>query len=309
MIRWLALSLLGVVSLTGCASARRDTAPTPDPRGVAVWGADGLRVGWEQLVFNVGVADAALIGENHGHPLGLACAAALFEDVLTQSPDAALSLEFFERDEQSRIDDYLAGMIDEAKFRARTGRSDGNYPAGHRAMLEAAKAAKRPVIASNAPRPTTSFVGREGYERIASLTAEQRRLVRVPDTQPTDRYREEFDKLMSGMGNSHGGSNGHGVSQERLDAMFRSQSLWDWTMAESIARAAETGGRPVVHVVGRFHIDHRGGLVQALEKLLPSNARVTTISFVDADSSSLRDEDRGRADYVIYVGPTPAKRQ
>jgi uncharacterized iron-regulated protein len=89
-----------------------------------------------------------------------------------------------------------------------------------------------------------------------------------------------------------------------LDRSFRSQYLWDWTMGESIARAIEAGNRPVVHVIGRFHSDFFGGTPQALLKLHPG-ARVLIVSVVDQDSDGLREEDRGRGDYVVYVGPSP----
>ena len=90
----------------------------------------------------------------------------------------------------------------------------------------------------------------------------------------------------------------------RLDSAFRSQQLWDWTMADAIASGLSHGESPVVHVVGRFHIDFRGGLVQALDKLRP-NTRTLTVSFADSWSDSLADADRERADFVIYVGPAP----
>jgi hypothetical protein len=41
--------------------------------------------------------------------------------------------------------------------------------------------------------------------------------------------------------------------------------------------------------------------VQALEHLR-GNTRVVTVSFQDAPGSSLREEDEGRADFVVYVG-------
>jgi uncharacterized iron-regulated protein len=50
--------------------------------------------------------------------------------VLSKADKAALALEFFERDEQTRLDEYLAGVTDEAAFKKRTARTDGNYPPG-----------------------------------------------------------------------------------------------------------------------------------------------------------------------------------
>jgi uncharacterized iron-regulated protein len=91
---------------------------------------------------------------------------------------------------------------------------------------------------------------------------------------------------------------------KRLENGFRAQSLWDWTMAESIADALDARNAPVVQVVGRFHSDFRGGLIEALEKMRPGT-RIVTISTIDETWGVLRDEDRGRADFVVYVGPGP----
>lgn len=269
-------------------------------------GADGSAVMWDMVVATAAGADTVVIGENHGHPLGLAFAAELWADVLERQDHAGLSLEFFNRDEQSRLDDYLAGLWDEAAFRKGTGRTtDAAYPPGHRAMVEAAKARGRPVIASNAPRVYVRAANKGSFEQLASLTEDQRRMFRVPDDLPTGRYRADYDALMSSPAMaSHGGeakAESPEERQSRLDAGFRAQSLWDWTMAESVARGIDRSGSPVVHVVGRFHSDFAGGLVQALLKLRPGT-RVVTVSVVDAWSESLQSDDRGRADFVAYVG-------
>jgi len=276
-----------------------------DPRDVRVFdGASGAAVSWDELIGAAASSDAVLIGENHGHPLGLASAAAIFDDLLKRCDHAALALEFFERDDQSRLDDYLSGVSDEKRFRTRTGRVEGNYPAGHRAMVEAAKAAGRPVIAANAPRSTVSFARREGYDKLKTLTPEQQRLVRVPDELPTDRYYEDFCKLMSDSGGPNHDSKpmSEEESKKKVDDLFRAQSMWDWTMAESVARAIDAGNLPTLLVVGRFHVDLEGGTPQALRLLRPGT-RATIVSFVDEWATELREDDRGRGDFVIYVGP------
>lgn len=309
MHRALSLAFLSLLLLLpACAAPQRaETLTTPrDPRALSVFdGRTGARVPWESLASACAQADVVVIGENHGHPAGLAGAAALFDDILARAEQAALSLEFFERDEQPRLDDYLTGVTDEKTFRERTRRTDGNYPPGHRAMVEAAKAAGRPVIAANAPRPYVSFARRESYERLATLTSEQRRLFRIPDALPEGRYADEFRKLMSGMA-GHGHQADPDAQARMLDGMLRAQSLWDWTMADSIARAA-ADARPVVHVVGRFHADFRGGLIQALERLRPGLS-IVTISFAADDADTLRPDDQDRADFVIYAGPAPKEK-
>ncbi|MFN0134024.1 MAG: ChaN family lipoprotein [Phycisphaerales bacterium] len=306
--------LVLAMCLAGCATATpKVAAPVIEPRAVALYdGRTGARVEWEAMTSAVSQADVLLIGENHGHPLGLPSAAALWDDVLSRSDRAVLALEFVERHEQADLDDYLAGITDEAAFTKAANRSPGNYPPAHRAMVEAAKKAKRPVIAANAPRRYVRLARTSGYDRLASLTPEQRRLFRIPDALPTGKYREEFDKVMSPMTHTPAVSmtstqapppESESARRARLDSTFRSQSLWDWTMAESVAGAMAQGG-PVVLVVGRFHVDHEGGLVQALRAMRPA-ARVVVLSYVNAAvPSALAETDRGRADFVAYVGPS-----
>lgn len=328
-----------VLVLAGCA-ARDRAAPMPpatpeQARAVVLLdGRTGAPASWNDMLQRAAAADFVLLGETHGHPVGLAFASELWSDVLQKSPSAALALEFFERDEQSRVDEYLSGVTDEETFRKRTMRTPGSYPDGHRAMLEAARKAGRPVIAANAPRPYVRYARQNAYDKLRSLTAEQQRLFRIPDALPGGRYREAFFRMMSGMA-SHGApaAPGKGASKKgpparkpapaapmksasdapgeeqpdpAIEGMFRSQSLWDWTMADSIAAAAQRDNRPVFLVVGRFHVEHDGGLPQALRALQPG-ANPLTITVIDEASPTLREDDRGAADFVVYVGPSNAR--
>jgi uncharacterized iron-regulated protein len=292
----------------GCQSTRAGSGPAASlperPReAVAVYYREGNRAAWEAMVEAVRGADVIVIGETHGHPLGLEAAACLWDDLLARDPEAALLLEFFERDQQVAIDDYLTGVTDEEGFRKAAGRSGGNYPAGHRRMVEAAKAAGRPVIAANAPRRYVRKAQPDGYGELVRLGEEQRRLYALPDAAPEGRYREEFFELMSGSDHGPGGEGGQ-MPAEMVEKMYRSQVMWDATMADTVVRAALRGYRPVVLVVGRFHADFGGGTVQMIERARP-DLDVRTLSMVAADGSSLDEDDRGRADFVVYVGPGP----
>ena len=267
-----------------------------DPRAVPAFdGRTGAALAWSEVLERAGAAEAVLVGENHGHPLGLAAAAALFEDLVAAHPRASLSMEFFERDEQSRVDDWLAGLSDEPTFLARTQRSDGNYPPGHRAMLHTAKEARRPVRAANAPRCYVRLARTGGYEALAQLSDEQRRLCYVPPTMIGGAYRTAFDAFMSGGDSAH-------AANARFDSVYRSQALWDWTMADAVVEGVRGTHVPLVHVVGRFHVDHEGGTLQAIRLLRPGT-RTCVVSFVNEDSAALKPEDKDRGDVVIYVGP------
>ncbi len=327
--------------LGGCSGATKVTVPdapvsAQSSREIAVWrGSDGTRASWDELLSHAAQADVVVIGENHGHPVGLPWAATVFEDVLEQAPAAALSMEFFERDDQSRLDDYLKGVTDEAAFLKRTDRNKSNYPADHRRMVEAAKAKGRPVVAANTTWEVIRFMRGKDYDALRTLTPEQQRLFRIPDAPPEGRYRADYDAIMDSMvgvdhrpapaeGKKSGGRDRNNAAsmsspptppppptaeqrKATLDALFRTQYLWDWTMAESVASAVDAGSRPNFLVVGRFHSDFGGGTPQAVAKIRPGT-KIVLISVVDADSPGLRDEDKSRADFVVYVGPAFAKK-
>lgn len=318
MIRSL-IALGFALALAGCAAGPR-TAPGPAssregafvnrPREAPIFRADGRAASWSELVTQSSGAEAVMLGENHGHPSGLAVAAALWEDIVADHPPAsesvaagpALALEFWERDEQIILDDYLTGVTNDAAFLAASRKAIGKgqeadspgFPAGHRAMVRTAKEHRRPVVAANAPRRYVRLARTIGFDPLRQLNERQQALFRIPDTLFEGRYRDDFEKVMGGKPIAE--------APRAHDDMFRSQSVWDWTMSESVARLVNAGNTPAVLVVGRFHTDHAGGLVQALQAQRPGT-RTITVSFVEENApATLSNEDRGRADFIVFVG-------
>jgi len=74
-------------------------------------------------------------------------------------------------------------------------------------------------------------------------------------------------------------------------------------MAASIVRAYEEGRR-VVHLIGQFHSDFEGGTVREIRRRA-AQAKVLNISMQREWPGDLLDEDRGRADFVVYTGERP----
>lgn len=307
----LALVLASVLAsvLIGCASTpspRDDPAAevqaAVDPRAVPVFdGYGGGGVGWDAMIDAAAAADVVVIGEMHGHTLGLAAAAALWEDVLSRGDAApALCLEFFDRADQALLDDYLLGVTDEEGFREAASLTDRSYPEGHRAMVEAAKAAGVPVFGSNSPRRYSTHAREESIGALEALRASQRELFDTPGGLPENAYRERFFDRFRGMMASHGGEDlTEAEIEEKIEGYFRAQSVWDATMAGTIARAISAGHRPVVQVVGQFHADHRGGLVDQIWRRRPGT-RIVTVSMVEGPE--MAGDDAGRADFVVDVG-------
>jgi len=316
------LGLLAAAPLAGCsttteaARAERDAPPSLDfERAV-----DRVRVeirlfdartgdalAWSDVVQRAARSDIVLLGEIHSDPVGQAFQAALFEDLLRARPNAALSLEFFERDEQPILDDYLLGLIDEQEFRSASNRTPRNYPPGHEAMVEASRAARGRVIAANAPRRYVRLARTDGLEAISALRDSQRRLVVPPSRLPGGGYAERFREVMIGMvGRSHAspGETDAAAREEAIEGLFLAQSVWDATMADSIADAWFEGLDPILHVAGRFHIERDAGLPQMLDLAAPEAERLTIV-MARADVEALPSADRGRADVMVYLGAAP----
>ena len=108
----LALAIVAAIG-AGCASVEKPVVAEAPREPVMVRGDTGAQASWPEIVSAAANYEVIIIGENHGHPLGLSTAAKLWSEVLGRSDKAALSMEFWERDEQSRLDEYLAGITDE----------------------------------------------------------------------------------------------------------------------------------------------------------------------------------------------------
>jgi uncharacterized iron-regulated protein len=306
MNRLLTIVTLAASSLTlvlgGCSSTqtRTEALPAEVRTAVTIFDKQGNETDWDTMLSAALNADVVVIGESHGHPLGLAAAATLFDDIIASGADTALLLEFIERDQQLAIDDYLAGVTSDKAFRKASRRTDGNYPPGHARMVEAAKAARRPVYAANAPRRYVRMTTKDGYEKLRALNPRQQALFTVPEPMLEGDYKENFFGLMGGM--SHGTpETENGIPPEMIEKMYRSQQMWDATMADSVVTAARAGNRPAVLVVGRFHSDNTGGTVQLINRYAPG-LKVVTLSMVTTDDATIDDDEIGQADFVLHVG-------
>jgi len=261
---------------------------------------------WADVLHAADWADVIFIGEQHDDALGHAFQQAVTKDVLAGRPGGALSMEMLERDDQALADDYIDGIVDAATFEKLTHSTDwgdkGKWPEWYQPIVDAAKDNGASLVAANAPRRYVRLARSRGYDFLRSLPEDRRALYAFPMKNRDDGYWKRFVEVMTENG-GHGGP----PSEERLEELrngFRSQSMWDATMADSIAKAHRAGAGKIVHLVGQFHSDFNGGTVQQLRARWPE-ARILVISMQREDGQSLRDEDRGRADIIVYTGARP----
>jgi uncharacterized iron-regulated protein len=304
------IGVLAVLSLIGCGSSTK-TAPAPMSvnlihaapllDGNTFDGATGERVSLTDIVSRAGSSDVVILGETHNDAEAHAIQRHLTEVLLNERPNGALALEMLERDEQVLVDDYLDGLITAEEFAKLTNSTSwagaGTWDAWYQPIVEAAEFPGAGIIAANAPRRYVKLARTDGYDALRKLPADRARFIAIPDRPITGKYVDQFREAMQ-FGDDDGIHTG--MDEEMLESMMRSQFVWDATMADSIARARAAGAAPVILLVGQFHTDFEGGTVQYLREARPTD-RILTISMQPVASDSLREEDRGRADLVVYT--------
>jgi len=260
----------------------------------------------ESMLAETAKSDVVFLGEQHDDPGTHRLERAALEGIGRRHPQVVLSLEMFERDVQGKLDEYLAGKIDETEF-LKNSRPWPKYATDYRPLVEYAKAKGWPVVAANVPRRLASLVGRKGLAGLDSLSVVDRGFVATQLDCPRDKY---FDRFKESMGDMSG--HGQKISAEEVAAMvgrfYDAQCVKDETMAEAIANArAKWPDAVVVHVNGAFHSDFAQGTTARVARRVPG-VRISVASFVPAEN--LDDADgkkiRKQGDYIVFTLKPPA---
>jgi len=218
--------------------------------------------------------DVVFFGEIHRHAGVHHAQMALFRELYARHPAMSLSMEQFERDQQSVLDAYMAGKIGEVSMAERI-ELWSNYGTSYRPLVEFAKDHQLPVIAANAPGMVVRCVGIEGPQFLTRMKPDQRpwaaRELHLEDGPYKDKF---MDFAASDAG--HGGDAGAKPGEKRAPSdqairAFAAQVTRDDTMAESIAdHLQKNPGRKVFHTTGYFHSDSFLGTVERLKLRLPN---------------------------------------
>jgi len=240
--------------------------------------------------------DVVFLGEQHDDAVGHAVQLEIFRQALAAySPkrNVGLSLEMFERDVQMVLDEYLAGLISETHFIS-SSRAWGNYKTDYRPLVEMAKEKRLAVIAANAPRRYVNMVSRNGRDALNGLSKEAKNwLAPLPFGEPSEAYAKKFKALMGPSAEAQMG----------LDKILASQSLWDATMADSVANYLKKNKEAmVVHLNGSFHSESRLGAVDHLLRYRSkAKVLVVTIRYEDDFNAFNAAKHTDLGDYVILT--------
>lgn len=227
-----------------------------------IYDAKGNPATLEQIVKAIEKTDVVFLGEQHDDAAAHTLQMMIFQAVVEKySKDrrVALSLEMFERDVQTIINEYLQNLISETHFLA-SSRPWGNYKTDYRPLVELAKEKNLPVIAANAPRRYVNMVSRLGRESLEKLSNDAKKwLAPLPFGESSDAYAQKFNALM--------GPTTDSITPLKHSPMLNAQTLWDATMAFSIAEVLKANKNSlIVHLNGSFHTENRLGTAEHLLK-------------------------------------------
>lgn len=209
--------------------------------------------------------NVVFLGELHDDSVGHRIQLELFSDAVSRygpKRSVVLSLEMFERDVQTSVDEYLAGLIPENQFLG-SSRPWGNYKTDYRPLVELAKENKLEVVAANAPRRYVNMVSRLGRDSLNKLSDQAKFWIApLPYDQASQAYADKFNKLMGEMSD--------GAAPAAHNPIINSQALWDATMAHSISNVLwRDENALVINLNGGFHSENRMGTPEHLAKYKP----------------------------------------
>jgi uncharacterized iron-regulated protein len=261
-----------------------------------IFDSKGAPATMDAVIAAIAESDAVFLGELHDDAVGHALQFEIFRRVVEKyaaDRKIALSLEMFERDVQIVIDEYLANLIREDHFLL-SSRPWGNYKTDYKPLVELAKARRLPVIAANAPRRYINMVSRNGRDALNGLSKDAKKWIApLPYGDPSPAYSAKFKALMGPSAEAQMG----------LDKILASQSLWDATMADSVARFVKKNKKAlVVHLNGGFHTENRLGTVEHFLKYRSkAKALVVTLRYEDDFRTFNPAKHNGLGDFVILT--------
>jgi uncharacterized iron-regulated protein len=247
----------------------------------------------DDIVEDMAGADVLFFGEEHNDSTGHFLEYLLLKQLSEKYPGkVALSMEMFQTDCQTVLNEYLAGLIREKNL-ITEGRAWPNYK-DYRPLIEFAKVSGVPVIAANAPTRYTNMVTRNGLGSLVRLDAKAKAwLPPLPIDTAAGAYYEKFANIMGG----------HSAMGDMK--VYQSQSLWDATMGWQIATFYKANkGFKILQLNGGFHSEEKLGAVAQLKKYAPK-LRVLNIACYATDSfenPNWTDFEKF-ADYIIFTDP------
>ena len=256
-----------------------------DKKAYQIFDKNGKKTSYEKLLKAGEKADVVLFGEYHDnsvvHWLQLE-----FTKDLAQKKDLVLGAEMLEADNQTQVNQYLKGEINQKQMDS-SARLWKNYKTDYKPLVDFAKEKKINFIATNVPRRYASLVFKKDLVALDSLSAQEKSWIAPLPI--------EFDINLPGYKSMMGMQGGHAGEK-----MPKAQAIKDATMAYFINKNRKENSI-FVHYNGTYHSDNYEGINWYLRKL-DSEIKIITIATVEQkDISKLEAEHYNKADFILVI--------
>lgn len=250
-----------------------------------IFKADGSKTSYGKMLNAAQKSDIVFFGELHDNPICHYLEYELARDLFdAKKGKLIIGAEMFEADNQLIMDEYLSGIITEAKFEDEM-RLWPNYKTGYKKTLTFAKDSGILFVATNIPRRYASVVYHKGFEGLENLS-EQAKAYLPPLPIPYEPELSCYAEIMDAE---------HSHLNENLP---KAQAVKDAAMAHFISRNMKEE-YVFLHINGAYHSDNKEGIIWYLEKAAP-DAEVMSISTVyQEEVSKLDEENLHKADFII----------
>jgi|SRR5690554_2253471 len=252
----------------------------------AFYDSEGNKMEYNQMVTESQSADIILFGEHHNDAMMHWIQLRFIKDLM-KTKDLILGAEFFERDDQLKLNEYTSGLIPARNFESEA-RLWTNYKTDYKPIVDLARDSSLPFIATNVPRRYAALVSKAGLDTLKHLSKEARSyLPKLPIkfSMETPGY-TEMEEMMGG--HSMNGSN-----------MVKAQALKDATMAESILQNRKRGS-VFIHINGDYHSANYGGIYWYLHQKKPK-LTVKTIKVFANKELNFTPEMVNSGDFILIV--------
>ena len=256
-----------------------------DKKAYQIFDKKGKKSSYEKVLKAAEKSDVVLFGEYHDnsvvHWLQLE-----FTKDLAQKKDLVLGAEMLEADNQTQVNQYLEGEINQKQMDS-SARLWKNYKTDYKPLVDFAKEKKFSFIATNVPRRYALLVFKKDLVALDSLSAQEKSWIAPLPI--------EFDINLPGYKSMMGMQGGH-----EGDKMPKAQAIKDATMAYFINKNRKENSI-FVHYNGTYHSDNYEGINWYLKKL-DAGIKIITIATVEQkDISKLEAEHYNKADFILVI--------
>jgi len=274
-----------VFILSSCLLFAQEKSP------YALFAKSGQQTTYAKLLDAAAKSEVVLFGEYHDNSVVHWLELELAKDLAAKAP-LVLGAEMFEADNQSQLNAYLAGTINQKQLDS-LARLWPNYKTDYKPLVDLAKSSTVPFIATNIPRKYASLVYKKGFDALLDLPEQEKSWMA-----PLPIY---YDASLPGYANMLAEMGGHGG-----DNLPKAQAIKDATMAYFISKNLPAMG-VFLHYNGTYHSDNFEGIGFYLNRANPLLRLLTIATVTQADLSKLETDNRSKADFILVIDEDVAK--